>query len=348
MRQCQSNLSRIISEIYPLWVYNAVDIIVKSINNVFFLKLDISLMNRIFVTGGAGFIGSHSIDLLLQQGKEVVVLDNLSTGKLTNLNLFNPNLRFVQGDILDYSLLVKELARCDAVLHLAALSSVHQSIEQPVETLKVNTLGFLHLLEAIRRNPSPVRLVYASSAAVYGSAAPLPCSDEEDVSLVTLSPYALEKANNERYADLYARQFGVNSLGLRYFNVYGPRQDPKSTYSGVISKFIENYKNQQLITIFGDGQQSRDFIHVTDIARANVLALQSDYCGVLNIATGAPETLLSLLSYIEKIGGKSAEKVFAPPRVGDIQQSYAATNKADQHLDFRSAVSLAEGIRALL
>jgi nucleoside-diphosphate-sugar epimerase len=305
-------------------------------------------MKRILVTGGAGFIGSHTVDLLLQQGREVVVIDNLSTGKLSNLNLFNPSLRFVQGDILDYSLLSKELARCDAVLHLAAISSVHQSIDEPIETHKVNTLGFLHLLQAIRHNPSPVRLVYASSAAVYGGATELPCSDEEQSLLMTLSPYALEKANNERYADLYARQFGVNSLGLRYFNVYGPRQDAKSAYSGVITRFIDHYKNQQMITIYGDGEQSRDFIHVSDVAKANLLALENEYCGVVNIATGVSETLLNLMSYIEKMGEKPAEKVFAKPRIGDIQKSYAATKKAERYLGFRSTVSLADGIRALL
>lgn len=304
-------------------------------------------MKRILVTGGAGFIGSHSVDLLLQQGKEVVVLDNLSTGKLTHLNLFNPRLRFVQGDILDYSLLRKELAMCDGVLHLAAISSVHQSIEEPIETLKVNTLGFLHVLQAIRLSPTPVRLVYASSAAVYGSALTLPCSDEEQIPSVALSPYALEKANNERYADLYARQFGVSGLGLRYFNVYGPRQNPKSTYSGVITKFIEQYKNQQLVTVYGNGEQSRDFIHVTDVARANVQALQSDYCGILNIATGIPETLINIMNYIEKIGEKKMDAVFAKPRVGDILQSFGSTEKAEQYLEFRYTVPLQEGIRAL-
>jgi UDP-glucose 4-epimerase len=305
-------------------------------------------MKRILVTGGAGFIGSHSVDLLLREGNEVVVLDNLSTGKLSNLNLFNPSLRFVQGDILDYSLLCQELARCDALLHLAAISSVHQSMEHPIETLRTNTLGFLHVLEAIRQNPHPVRLVYASSAAVYGSPDVLPCSDEEEVPLMTLSPYALEKANNERYANLYGRQFGINSLGLRYFNVYGPRQDAKSPYSGVITKFIENYKNQQLITIYGDGEQSRDFIHVMDVARANVQALESDYCGILNIATGVPETLLNLLNYIEKMSEKSLEKVFTKQRSGDITKSYATIKKAQQHLGFRFTVPLVEGIQALL
>lgn len=305
-------------------------------------------MNRVLVTGGAGFIGSHTVDLLLQEGKEVVVIDNLSTGKLSNLNLFNPSLRFIQGNILDYSLLCKELARCDALLHLAAISSVHQSVEEPVETLKVNTLGFLQVLQAIRQNPTPVRLVYASSAAVYGGNAPLPCSDEDSVSFDVLSPYALEKANNERYADLYMRQFAVNSLGLRYFNVYGPRQDPKSTYSGVITKFINLYKNIQPITIYGDGEQSRDFIHVSDVARANVQALASDYCGILNIATGIPETLNKLLNYIEQIGEKGAEPFFAKQRVGDIVKSYGSIDKAAKQLGFRAQVLLEKGIRDLL
>jgi nucleoside-diphosphate-sugar epimerase len=311
-----------------------------------FLKL--TSMKRILVTGGAGFIGSHTVDMLLEQGYEVVVLDNLSTGKLTHLNLFNPLLRFVQGDILDYPLLCKELARCDALLHLAAVSSVHQSVENPIETLKVNTLGFLHILQAIRENPTPVRLVYASSAAVYGSNASLPCSDESDERFLTLSPYALEKANNERYADLYTRQFSVNSLGLRYFNVYGPRQDAKSSYSGVITQFIDRYQNEQPIVIYGDGHQSRDFIYVGDVAKANVLALESDYCGILNIATGIPETLIHLLKCIEKTNGKPIDPVYAKARVGDILQSYASTQKATDYLGFRSTMSLEEGIRQLL
>jgi UDP-glucose 4-epimerase len=306
-------------------------------------------MKRILVTGGAGFIGSHSVDLLLREGKEVVVLDNLSTGKLSNLNLFNPSLRFVQGDILDYSLLCQELARCDGLLHLAAIPSVHQSMEHPIETIKTNTVGFLHVLEAIRHTPHPVRLVYASSAAVYGSPAALPCSDDdEEAPLMTLSPYALEKANNERYAHLYARQFGIHPLGLRYFNVYGPRQDAASPYSGVITTFIEHSKKQQLVTIYGDGEQSRDFIHVTDVARANVSALESDYCGLLNIATGVPETLINLLNYIEKMTNKPVEKVYAEKRPGDISNSYATIQKAQRYLGFRFTLPLLEGIRALL
>src|SRR6185437_15460658 len=226
-------------------------------------------MKRILVTGGAGFIGSHTVDLLLNNQMEVVVIDNLSSGKLTYLNLFNPLLRFVQADVRDEALLRRELARCDAVLHLAASPSVPQSIENPIESLRINVEAFVCVLQAIRCNHKPVRVGYASSAAVYGNSDVLPCSDETQLPSLALSPYALEKVTNERYAATFEHLFGIKSLGLRYFNVYGDRQDPASPYSGVISRFIKQYQNDLPITVFGDGEQSRDFIHVSDIARAN-------------------------------------------------------------------------------
>lgn len=305
-------------------------------------------MKRILITGGAGFIGSHTVDLFLQQGMQVVVLDNLVTGKITNLNLFHPNLRFVQADVLDYATLIKEVAVSDVVLHLAALPSVLQSIADPVQSLHVNTLGFLHVLQAIRESNTGIRLIYASSAAVYGANVELPCSDELSLLLVPLSPYALEKANNERYADLYGRLFGIQSLGLRYFNVYGSRQVPGSPYSGVISKFIERYQKNEFLTIFGDGQQSRDFIYVADVAQANWLAVQSNYCGILNIATGIPETLINLIGYIEAAGGYKAEVEFAMPRAGEIASSYACVAKAKTHLQYEYSTGLAQGICTLL
>lgn len=307
-----------------------------------------AIMKRILITGGAGFIGSHTADLFLQQNVQVVIFDNFSSGKLNHLNVFHPHIKIVQADVLDYSLLQKEVAVCDAVLHLAALPSVPKSIEDPVQSLKVNTLGFLHVLQAIRESNPSIRLVYASSAAVYGSDASLPCSDESSLPFLTLSPYALEKANNERYADLYGRLFGIKSLGLRYFNVYGMRQDPHSPYSGVISKFIEQYQKKETITVFGDGQQSRDFIYVSDVARANWLAIQSDYCGVLNIATGVPQTLCNLVSAIEIAGKTKATVQYMPARVGDILKSYASTIKAERALQFQSNISLQQGIEAIL
>lgn len=308
-----------------------------------------TLMKTILITGGAGFIGSHTTDLLLNSGLKVIAFDNLSTGKIVNLDLFNPHLEFIPGDILDYSALSKQIQRADAVLHLAALPSVEQSISDPVHSLSVNTQGFLHVLQAIRENPRSIPLVYASSAAIYGDNQELPCKDDISIEkYIALSPYALEKANNERYAALYSRLFGVKSLGLRYFNVYGKRQDPKSPYSGVIAKFIEQYRKQEAVTLLGDGKQSRDFIHVADIARANLLALESHFSGCLNIATGHAETLLNLISYIEKAGGQTATIEFGKPRMGDILHSYASTENAEKALGFRYNTSLADGIHLLM
>jgi len=303
---------------------------------------------RILVTGGAGFIGSHTVDRLLQQGKEVVVLDNLFSGKLTNLNLQHPQLEFIEGDVLEYPLLVDLLKDCNAVLHLAAIASVPYSIEHPIYSYQVNVQGFLHVLEAIRQSKRSIRLVYASSAAVYGEAKTLPCSDEVPLDSIPLSPYALQKIENERIAALYQHQYQVRSLALRYFNVYGPRQDPRSTYSGVISRFLDDYQKQQGLTIFGDGQQSRDFIHVHDVANANELALNHHQAGMINIATGRAETLLSLVSCIEKAGGHPAPCTFASPREGDIKTSYATTDKAMRELSFNYTISLQEGVKLLL
>jgi UDP-glucose 4-epimerase len=303
---------------------------------------------RVLITGGAGFIGSHTADLLLAQNVEVIVLDNLYSGKMENLQLRHSGLEFVEGDVLEYPLVEEMVANCDAVLHLAAIPSVPYSIDHPIYSLQVNTQGFLHVLEAVRLSGRPIRLVYASSAAVYGEAEQLPCNDAEPLSAQPLSPYALQKIQDEQYADLYRRLHGVNSLALRYFNVYGSRQDPQSPYSGVISRFMNAYQQDQGITIFGDGQQSRDFIAVADVAKANWLALCGEYGGVMNVATGQPETLLQMIEYIEKAGGKSLQKSFQPARQGDIRSSYATTALAEKQLDFRYATSLETGMSQLL
>lgn len=301
-------------------------------------------MKKILVTGGAGFIGSHSVDLLLSNGYEVCVYDNLSTGKKTNLDLKNSKLSFIEADILDTKKLSPGIASCDGVLHLAALASVPQSIQDPLNSLEVNVKGFLNLLQCIRLLQKNIRLVYASSAAVYGEEKHLPCSDDSSPSENILSPYALEKASDERYAKLFSQLFSIPSLGLRYFNVYGERQDPASPYSGVISKFLSAYQANKTITIYGDGKQSRDFINVKDVARANVLALEKNYCGILNIATGKPETLMDLLSYIEKTGNHSVKYQFAEARTGDIRESYASIENAKKHLEFGAKIPLDEGI----
>lgn len=303
---------------------------------------------RILVTGGAGFIGSHTVDLLLQENFEVLVLDNLSTGKMENLDLTHPRLKFVNADILDYPLLAEKVAECDAVLHLAAIVSVPKSIENPILTFLVNTLGCLHVFQAVREASRPIRVVYASSASVYGDAKQLPCRDDLSLSDPPLSPYASQKLHAEEYADLYARYYDVKSVGLRYFNVYGLRQDPQSPYSGVISRFKEAYQKDETLTIHGDGLQTRDFIHVSDVAKANVLALQSDYVGTLNIATGEPKTLLEMISYLESNGDKSAKYTFGSPRAGDIKDSFAATELAATHIGFKHTLSLQEGIKLFM
>lgn len=299
---------------------------------------------RILVTGGAGFIGSHTVDLLLQQDRQIVVLDNLFSGKLSNLNLNHPNLEFVEGDVLEYGLVEKLVAESDAVLHLAALVSVPESVAEPVYSHQVNVQGLLHVLKAIYQTRRPIRLVYASSAAVYGAPTQLPCDDAEPLKALPTSPYALQKINDEQYADLYARLYDVSNLGLRYFNVYGERQDPTSAYSGVISRFLAAYKKGEPLTIFGDGLQSRDFISITDVARANVLALQSDYTGVLNIATGKAQTLLDVVKCIETAGKKSAKINFEPARIGDVRESYATTELAAQKLGFKAEISSLKGL----
>lgn len=302
---------------------------------------------RILVTGGAGFIGSHTVDLLLEAGKQVIVLDNLSSGHLQNLNLQHPNVELVEGDILEYPLIESLVEGCDAVLHLAAIASVPTSIAEPIYTMQVNTQGLLHVLQAIQRANRPIRLVFASSAAVYGNTTRLPCDDALPLTSTPLSPYALQKIHCEQYARFFADHHGINSLALRYFNVYGPRQDPSSPYSGVISRFLAAYQQNETITIFGDGQQSRDFIYVQDVAYANLLALNSDYAGALNIATGTPQTLLQLLDCLQAAGNHPANYQLAPPREGDIKSSYGSTVLAKQYLDFTAQIALAQGMHLL-
>lgn len=305
-------------------------------------------IERILVTGGAGFIGSHTVDLLLEEEKQVLLLDNLSSGKLENLNLRHPNLEFIEGDVLEYPLLVELMEGCDAVLHLAAIASVPLTIENPIYSLQVNTQGFLHVLHAVSKSKKPIRLVYASSAAVYGNVNELPCRDDATLSGMVLSPYALQKIHSENYATLYEKLHGVRSLGLRYFNVYGSKQDPSSSYSGVMTHFLNAYKNDNELKIFGDGQQSRDFIHVSDVAKANLLALQNDVAGVINIATGIPNSLLNIVKFLETAGKKPAKVQFEKARVGDIQASYGTTKLAEDLLNFRYKIDLSKGIQGLL
>lgn len=303
-------------------------------------------VESILITGGAGFIGSHCTDYFLQQGATVTVLDNLSSGRKENLDMSHSRLEFIEGDVLEFPLLKDLIPQHQAVLHLAAIASVPASIEDTIYSMQVNLQGFLHVLQAVRETRRNIRVVYASSASVYGDTEKLPC--QESAALNPLSPYALQKLHCEQYAEVFGRMFDIKSLGMRYFNVFGERQDPASPYSGVISRFLDFYQQNEELKIYGDGLQSRDFIHVSDVAKANWLALQGSNTGVLNIATGIPETLRNLIEYIEIAGGEPARFSYHPARAGDIRASYAAVNEAREKLQFTASVNLKQGIAGMM
>lgn len=304
-------------------------------------------MQQVLITGGAGFIGSHTAQALLAHGARLRVLDNLSNGKLANLPaqaLKDGLIEFIEADVRDAVAVDGAVAGCDAVLHLAAQVSVQQSVAEPVASASVNLGGFLNVLDAVRRHKVP-RMVYASSAAVYGVPATLPL--DETVAPAPLSPYGLEKYFNDQYAALYRNLYGVSSMGMRYFNVYGPRQDPRSPYAGVISKFADAVRNGGTLRIFGDGQQTRDFVYVGDVAEANRRALQAGAQGVLNVGTGRSVTLLELTGALFEAFGQSAPIRHEPPATGDILHSAMSPQAIAQALDYTPGTSLVAGLRAL-
>lgn len=296
---------------------------------------------RVLITGGAGFIGSHSAEALLERGAQVVIYDNLSTGRLENLQALSGRLRFVHGDLRDAARLESALAGCDAVLHLAAVVSVPESIAHPLLAHEINATGTLNVLEAARKL-GVRRVVLASSAAVYGANAALPL--QESASPQPLSPYAAQKWLGESYAKNYASLHGLATVALRYFNVYGPRQDPASPYSGVLSRFIAATLAGQAVTIFGDGRQTRDFVYVADVARANALAVLggAEPGAVLNVGTGRAVDLLAAIAAIAPEGAPAPR--FGPPREGDIRHSLADVALCERVLGYRADTAFAEGI----
>ena len=296
----------------------------------------------ILITGGAGFIGSHTVDLLLESGCQVRVLDNLSSGSRGNLPR-SDRLRFIHGDILDRKTVQIATEGVNHVLHLAAQVSVQKSVDNPIQSCQQNILGFLTILDAAHKVGA--RLVYASSAAVYGEPVELPIKETNPIS--PISPYGLEKVTNEQYASLYTRLHGTSQLGLRYFNVYGPRQDPTSPYSGVITKFIHMLLAGRSLTVRGDGLQERDFIHVRDVARANVAALSSDYVGILNIAGGQAITIRQLTEVMTRILGSAIVLSHTPNIPGDIRHSVAQNEAMIKHLG-EPQVTLEEGLAELM
>ena len=304
-------------------------------------------MKQVLITGGAGFIGSHTADALLGQGFAVRVLDDFSNGKHANLNtaaLRSGQLTLIEGDVRDAATVDAGVAGVDAVLHLAAQVSVPRSVADPVASSTHNIAGFLNVLDAVRRHKVP-RMVYASSAAVYGVPEALPLLETHTAK--PLSPYGLEKFINDQYAALYRELYGVSSVGMRYFNVYGPRQDPKSPYAGVISKFADGLEGANPLRVFGDGSQTRDFVYVGDVARANALALQADVTGVLNVGTGMSVTLLELIEAMQEAFSKPAQVRHEPPAHGDIAHSATNPARLQQTLGWQPATSFVQGLRAL-
>lgn len=304
-------------------------------------------MKHFLITGGAGFIGSHTAEALLAQGKRVSVLDNLSNGKTTNLPqdaLASGQLRLLVGDVRDAAAVDAAVQGTDAVLHLAAQVSVQRSVAEPVESSGHNITGFLNVMDAVRRHQVP-RMVYASSAAVYGIPASLPLS--EDATPGPLSPYGLEKLINDQYAALFRTLYGVSSVGMRYFNVYGPRQDPTSPYAGVISKFADGLLDGKPLRVFGDGAQTRDFVYVGDVAQANVRALTGNVQQVLNVGTGRSVTLLQLIEAMALAFGCAPDVRHEPPAPGDIAHSATTTTGLVHAFGWQPTTALVDGLGAL-
>jgi nucleoside-diphosphate-sugar epimerase len=300
-------------------------------------------MRSVLVTGGAGFIGSHLAQTLAARGSRVTVLDNLASGHLENLEEVKSDITFVEGDIRDKELLEKVMRNCDVVFHQAAVVSVTKTVEDPLGSSSVNDLGTLGVLEAARQNDVR-RVVLASSSAVYGDDPQLP--KLEAMAPNPLSPYAVQKLTNEFYANLYFRLYGLDTVCLRYFNVFGPRQDPSSPYSGVISIFMQRAAEGKAPVIFGNGEQTRDFVFVRDVVQANILAATGDSAAgeVFNVGTGKAVSVKSLWSLISRLAGNEIEPTYAPARAGDIMHSLAGTTKGHERLQFQASISLDEGL----
>jgi len=305
--------------------------------------------SSILVTGGAGFIGSHLVDRLLKDGFNITVLDDLSTGKLDNLasHKDKENFHFIRGDIRDSDLVKRALKDVDAVFHAAALVSVSRSVEDPILTNEVNVTGTLNLLKACL-DSNIKRFIFSSSTAIYGDTKTLPIS--EDIVPQPISPYAVSKLAAENYTQVFYEVYGLETVCLRYFNVYGPRQE-YGPYSGVITIFINRLKHGEPPIVYGDGEQTRDFVEVQDVVEANMLALRKrDAVGqIFNIATGLPTTVNRLAELLQEIVGRTELKpVHAKPRLGDIRYNHADIGKARKILGYEPKVSLKAGLTRLV
>jgi len=295
------------------------------------------------VTGGAGFIGSALARELVRRGERVRVLDNLATGRRDNLSDIQDHVEFVQADLCDPAALEPALAGVRLVLHQAAIPSVPRSIADPLETHRANVDGTLHLLVAAKQ-AGVERLVYAASSSAYGDTPALP--KVETMEPNPLSPYAVSKLVGEYYAKVFTRVYGLQTVSLRYFNVFGPHQDPTSPYSGVLSQFITALLKGERPRVFGDGEQSRDFTYVADAVRANLLACTAREAPgrVFNIGTGRRHTLKQTLTILGKILGCRQEPIYEPARAGDVRHSQADLTAARRWLGYEPSISFEQGL----
>ena len=294
------------------------------------------------MTGGAGFIGSHVVDLLLSNGFSVKVLDNLYSGSLENLSQASskPGFSFFKGDVRDSSLL-RELARgCDYVIHLAALVSVEEANKNPVLAYEVNILGTLNVLEACRKCDVNT-LIYSSSCAVYGEAVRLPIDEEHP--LRPKNVYGVTKLASEALINSYVESYGLKAYVLRFFNVYGPRMKG-GPYAGVVHCFISRALSKQSFTIYGDGEQTRDFVYVADVAESCLMALKSGKPGIYNIGTGKATSINYLATLIKELTSSNVSIIHEPPRLGDIKSSQADVEKARRLLGWKARYDLRQGL----
>ena len=298
---------------------------------------------RYLVTGGAGFIGSNTVDELVRRGHDVVVLDDLSSGKIENLARVKTRIEFMEHSITDLDRVREACRGVDYVIHLAARPSVPRSVKDPLETNRVNVDGTLKVLIAAR-DAKVKRVVFAGSSSVYGETPTLP--KREIMPPIPISPYGLSKLTGEMYGQVFHRVYGLEFVSLRYFNVFGPRQDPASPYSGVLSLFNAALMRGTRPTVNGDGEQSRDFTYIANVVQANLLACcASGAPGLaINVGTGNRYTLNQTLALLEGITGRPALAKYAPPREGDIRDSQADITRARQVLGYNPRVSFKEGL----
>lgn len=306
-------------------------------------------MIKYLVTGGAGFIGSNIVEVLLKRGHTVRILDNFSTGRRENMKLVQQStqpgerLEVIEGDLRSYHIVQEAVQNVDYILHQGALPSVPRSIKDPLTSNDVNVVGTLNLLQAARK-AGVKRLVYASSSSVYGSNPTLP--KVETMKTMPLSPYAISKLAAEQYCRVFYQLYGFETVALRYFNVFGPRQDPTSFYSAVIPKFITAALKNKPINVYGDGLQSRDFTYIANVVNANLLACESPNAAgeVMNVSCGERYTLLDLIRELEELLGQSIEAHHTDPRTGDVKHSQAEISHARKLLGYEPLVGFREGL----